>query len=167
MGFAHYSTAGKSGQQAGTVFLAAPYRSVVFTIRGVQIKREIARSATWRLRCAPYSSCSRSQNRESGTHYRLCKGKARSAYCQKGKMPLPHNAFRRAIRALRSRLPGRLQALPTAASSPPPMCPSSPDQTAAPLGRQDSARLCRSQTCRTASRRLPSPPSILCRRPVR
>lgn len=31
MGFAHYSTAGKSGQQAGTVFLAAPYRYGVFT----------------------------------------------------------------------------------------------------------------------------------------
>ncbi|MGM9738284.1 MAG: hypothetical protein ACI3ZT_07740 [Candidatus Cryptobacteroides sp.] len=36
MGFAHYSTAGKSGQQAGTVFLAATYRYGVFTIRGVQ-----------------------------------------------------------------------------------------------------------------------------------
>jgi len=57
--------------------------------------------------------------------------------------------------------------LPTAASSPPPMCPSSPDPTAAPLGRQDSARLRRPQTCRPVSRRLPSPPSILCQRPVR
>lgn len=40
MDFVHYSTAGKSGQQAGTVFHAAPYRSVVFTIRGVQETRD-------------------------------------------------------------------------------------------------------------------------------
>ena len=40
--------------------------------------------------------------------------------------------------------------------------PGKPDPTTAPHGRQDSARLRRSQTCRPTSRRLPTPPSILC-----
>lgn len=209
---------------------------------GARRERETARSATWRLRCAPFPSCSRSQTRravslrlvsnprcwphrplfrgcsalfpslsrhpfagkmlpsQSGTHWetsnllvtRLEYSAALHIQAAPGRrIERAERLYRRSLRhrpksreskgedaphaqcfppshpspAVSYVLPS--PSLPTAASSPPPMCPSSPDPTAAPLGRQDSARLRRPQTCRPVSRRLPSPPSILCQRPVR
>lgn len=65
MGFAHYSRDRKIAPAAPERF---PRHSVPLRclhIRGVQIKRKTAHSATWRLRCAPFLSRSKSQTRRA------------------------------------------------------------------------------------------------------
>lgn len=139
MGFAHYSTAGKSGRQAGAVFLAVPYRSVVFTIRSVQINARLRPPLLGRpLRSRLIRSGRRLAERNALPAY-AC-GNARRRVLSLGEDATPAMLSAEPSEPLRSRPSSRLQASPPRH---PPRRQSGLQAVptrGSPQGRQDSVR---------------------------
>ncbi len=111
MGFAHYSTARKIAPAPPVRFSnAVSYRFVVFTIRGGQ-KRKTAPS-TSQSSTQFLTDTLRSQTRRAERTPGLClRQRPEMRAVIRGRCH-SHNAFRRAVRALRSRPSSRLQASP-------------------------------------------------------